>query len=222
MPRLGLFCGTFNPIHNGHLLIAECAADQFKLDTVIFVTSPVPPHRQKGLLPADLRYELVEAAVADNSRFEASRLELDRSGPSYTVDTVLSVKQRCGDDPVYLVIGGDNLNSIHDWHKSDLLIANCHFLVAPRLVYRTVMVTNAGDKTDSAFLETVVEEEVAQKYQLPGAQVSIIDFPAVSISSSIVRARLSAGKSVLYMVPKPVHDILLRSGYASAEVQSNG
>jgi nicotinate-nucleotide adenylyltransferase len=190
---------------------------------VVFVTSPVPPHRQAGLLPADLRYDLVAAAVADNPRFEASRLELDRPGPSYTVDTVMAVKrQYCQDEPVRLIIGGDNLRSIHDWHKADQLIANCQFLVAPRLVYRTVLVTNAGDKQESAFLETVEEDQVAQKYQLPGAHVAIIDFPAVSISSSMVRARLSAGKSVLYMVPRSVHDILVQRGYTTREAKSNG
>ena len=90
---------------------------------------------------------------------------------------------------MHLIIGGDNLQSIHDWHKSVQLIANCHLLVAPRLVYRTVPeVTTAGDKKESAFLEAVQEDEIAQKYELPGADVSIIDFPdCVSISSSMVR-----------------------------------
>jgi nicotinate-nucleotide adenylyltransferase len=208
---IGLYCGTFNPVHNGHLLIAECAHDQFGLDKVLFVTSPNPPHRHTGLLAAKLRHELVEAAVADNPHFEASTLEIDRSGPSYTIDTVKAVQRGNGEKrQINLIIGGDNLRSIGSWHKSDELIANCRFLVAPRLVYRDTLVT----QKQKAFLETVVDHEnTAQQYDLPGADIAIIDFPAVSISSSMIRERLKQGKSVLYMVPKPVHDILLTKRY---------
>lgn len=89
--EIGVFCGTFNPIHLGHLLIAECARDQFGLEKVFFVTSPRPPHRSTDLLDGEARHLMVSAAVADNPHFEASRLELERSGPSYTSETIRSL-----------------------------------------------------------------------------------------------------------------------------------
>ena len=211
MRSIGLYCGTFNPIHNGHLLIAECARDQFSLEKVLFVTSAQPPHRNSGLLPAELRHELVAKAVEDNAQFEASRLELDRQGPSYTVDTVLMVRELYGEDTqIDLIIGGDNLKNIRDWHKAQLLIEWCRFLVAPRLVYEEAIVTHPQNKEPAAVLERVLKS-TPETCDLPGARVAVIEFPAVSISSSLVRQRIVEGKSVLYMVPKSVRDILLRS-----------
>jgi nicotinate-nucleotide adenylyltransferase len=211
MRGIGLYCGTFNPIHNGHLLIAECARDQFKLEKVLFVTSAKPPHRHSGLLPAELRHQLVTVAVEDNAHFEASALELDRTGPSYTIDTVASVREIYGTDiEVNLIIGGDNLKKIGEWHKAQELVQWCHFLVAPRLVYEETVLTRPQDRHEAAVLERVLED-TPEMCNLPGAKVSIIEFPAVSISSSQVRERIASGKSVLYMVPKSVNDILLRS-----------
>jgi nicotinate-nucleotide adenylyltransferase len=211
MRGIGLYCGTFNPIHNGHLLIAECARDQFSLEKVLFVTSAKPPHRHSGLLPSELRHQLVTVAVQDNSHFEASRLELDRSGPSYTIDTVASVRQMYGEDvEVNLIIGGDNLKKIGEWHKAQQLVEWCRFLVAPRLVYEETVLTRPQNHREAAVLERVLED-APEMCDLPGAKVSIIEFPAVSISSSQVRERIAAGKSVLYMVPEAVNQILLQS-----------
>lgn len=208
--RLGLFCGTFNPVHNGHLLIAECAFDQYKLDKVLFVTSATPPHRNTGLLSAEARHEMVEAAVADNSHFEPSRIELDRTGPSYTADTVEQVLEMYGPDVrVYLIIGGDNVRSLREWKKAEYLIEHCHFLVAPRLVYERTLAAKTSSQRDENILKTVSEQTASPRYDMPGAQVSVIDFPAVSISSSMVRRRLQEKRSVLYMVPRTVNAILL-------------
>ncbi len=136
MNEIGLFCGTFNPIHLGHLLIAECARDQFALSKVLFVTSPTPPHRSTGLLPGEQRHQLVQAAIQGNTRFEASRLELDRGGTSYTVDTVEQVLAAHSEPTrVNLIIGGDNLPFLKDWHRSQELLTLCRLIVVPRLRY---------------------------------------------------------------------------------------
>jgi nicotinate-nucleotide adenylyltransferase len=210
--QIGLFCGTFNPIHLGHLLIGECARDQFDLSVVLYVTSPNPPHRKEGLLDAGSRHELVSLAVADNSHFQASDLELSRAGPSYTADTVRQViASRSEEVEVNLILGGDNLPHLQTWHDSEYLIATCRLLVAPRTVYeRDPMPSVANGAHDLPVLEPLYKVGPVQTCDIPGARVEIIDFPHVAISSSLIRERLSQGQSVLYMVPKAVNNLLLQ------------
>lgn len=210
MQQLGIYCGTFNPIHNGHLLIAECARDQFGLEKVFFITSARPPHRRFDLLDAQARHELVCAAIADNHKFESSDIEIMREGPSYTVDTIKSFQKLFPEYQLNLIIGGDNLRSIGEWHEAQSLIQNCRFLVAPRLVYEHALITHSVNADEAACLATVQDRSAPEYYDIPGATVLVIDFPAVSISSSLVRTRLKEGRSVLYMVPSPVNELLLK------------
>lgn len=198
MRRIGLFCGTFNPIHFGHLLIAENAREQFALEKVIFVTSPKPPHRNTDLLTAEERHELVAAAVAGNKFFEASRMEFEREGPSYTVDTVRQLKRECPEVEFDLIVGGDNIKSLNKWKDVDELLASCRLLVAPRIIY------------DGPVLETVGRASLSdERFDMPGARIEFIQFPVVAISSSSIRERLKTGRSIRYMVPGAVNEILL-------------
>lgn len=192
MKELGIFCGTFNPIHWGHLLVAERARDQYQLDKVLFITSGVPPHRHADLLDGQCRHEMVQTAVADNPLFEASRLELDRAGPSYTVDTLRELKQLYGEGVRgNLIVGADNVDSLSQWHEAEQIFRLARLLVAPR---------------------QLPPQAKAGKIDLPdGAEY--IDFPAVSVSSSEIRERLRRGQSVLYMVPPAVNAILLARGH---------
>ena len=207
MREIGLFCGTFNPIHLGHLLIAECARDQFALDKVLFVTSPHPPHRQVGLLPGEDRHKLVEAAVASNPNFEASRLELERTGPSYTVDTVKQIIAS-GATKVNLIIGGDNVPFLKDWHNSKELLSLCRLLVVPRLRY-------LSDDHNESVIQTIAQSDPEQ---VEGADIRIVDFPGIAISASNIRKRIGLGKTVLYMVPPEVNKLIqTHSFYKSRE-----
>jgi nicotinate-nucleotide adenylyltransferase len=210
--QIGLFCGTFNPIHLGHLLIGECARDQFALNVVLYVTSPNPPHRKEGLLDAGARHEMVSLAVADNAHFQASDLELLRHGPSYTADTVRQVIAASAEKvEVNLILGGDNLPHLSTWHDSDYLISTCRLLVAPRTIYESdPMPAMASGTTGLPVLEPLYKVGQGQTYDLPDARVEIIDFPHVAISSSLIRERLSKGQSVLYMVPPAVNCLLLQ------------
>ena len=204
--KLGLFCGTFNPIHSGHLLIAECARDQFSLDRVIFVTSPSPPHRQEQhLLDAKARHGMVIAAISGNSKFEASTVEIDRPGLSYTIDTVDHFRNLYPETKISLIIGGDNVKFLKDWHCSDELFKHCHFLVAPRLVSTAV---------DPIISEVTPGTPVKRdKFDPHGARISVIDFPGNAISASYIRKRLQQKQSVLYMVPPAVNEILVNNKY---------
>lgn len=204
--RLGLYPGTFNPIHLGHLLIAEAARDQFQLEKVIFVTSPRPPHRTEGLLPSEDRHDIVKAATVSNPHFEASTIELERDGPSYTIDTVKEVRGNGTPDggiEVSLIIGGDNLPFLKSWHKYEELLSICRLLVAPRLRYVTPEQSSV----------TLVQPETDFSDVGVKADIHPIDFPGIAISSSTIRKRLKEGKSVLYMVPREVNELLLRNSY---------
>lgn len=204
--QLGLYPGTFNPIHLGHLLIAEAARDQFQLEKVIFVTSPRPPHRTEGLLPSEDRHAMVKAATAFNPHFEASTMELDRDGPSYTVDTVKEVRGdgAPGDEvDVSLIIGGDNLPFLKSWHKYEELLSICRLLVAPRLRYVTPEQSSV----------TLVQPDTDFSDLGVRANIHPIEFPGIAISSSTIRKRLKEGRSVLYMVPHEVNEMLIRNNY---------
>ncbi len=210
--EIGVFCGTFNPVHLGHLLIAECARDQLKLDKVIFVTSPSPPHREDELLDGRARHELVKAAVADNPCFEASSIELERQGPSYTYDTISALGSIYGDGTnINLIIGGDNLSQLKDWYEVDKLLKSCRILVVPRLRYI--------ENTDGSLVR-IGEEPDKLKEEFPDVRIEIIDFPGIAISGSKIRERLSQNKSILYMVPNPVNDLILKNGYFKAKLKT--
>ena len=199
MREVGLFCGTFNPIHLGHLMMAESARDQFQLEKVLFITSATPPHRPSGLLDKEARHELVVAAIANNPYFEASRLELDRDGPSYTIDTIRAVKNQHPEfTRVNLILGEDNLAYLAKWRESDEIQAMCRLLVAPR-DFPSPNPKYASDTPGSS--------------QLPDASIEMMDFPLIPISASEIRDRLRTGRSVRYMVTQEVHEILMQKRY---------
>jgi nicotinate-nucleotide adenylyltransferase len=215
--QIGLFCGTFNPIHMGHLLVAECAGDQFKLDRVIFVTSARPPHRSDVFLPSQARHDMVVKAVSGNSRFEASTIELDREGPSYTVDSIRQFRETYGEGcGLNLLIGGDNIIHLRSWYKVDEIFKSCRLLIAPRFsegpsdgVHATM-----HDGTNQMTLERPLNPlSDLERQVLKGARYEIIQFPFVEISSSTIRKRIQEGRSILYMVPSAVDDIIKRKGY---------
>lgn len=209
MREVGLFCGTFNPIHVGHLLIAECARDQFKLERVLFVTSPRPPHRDDVYLEGEARFDMVAQAVADNPSFEASPVEINRAGPSYTIDTVNHFANLYGSEArINLLVGGDNVNQLETWHKIDEMYELVRLLIAPRAIESARV--QSQDKSKIMPKQLLADlQEIGRR----GAKYELIDFPLVDISSSMIRSRLAAGKSVLYMVPLAVNNKLIAEGY---------
>lgn len=131
---VGLFGGTFNPIHNAHLEVAEKALKQYELSKVIFIPSKIPPHKQNEDIPsARSRYEMVEIAIEGNEDFLVSDVEMNRCGPSYTVDTI---NQLLKDFPnLSFIVGADNLIHIETWKSPETLLNLCPFIVAPRRGY---------------------------------------------------------------------------------------
>jgi len=194
--ELGVFCGTFNPIHWGHLVMAEMARDQLNMEYVMMITSPNPPHRHTDLLDAELRHELVQAAVQDNPKLFASRLELERQGPSYTADTLKQIQEDLSHLGVHinLIIGEDNLPFISQWRNADEIFRLCRIVVAPR-------------ETQPAHTEMLIPGNVPSQ-----ADVVRLQIPHIGVSSSNIRQRVREGKSILYLVPPSVSAIIGQKG----------
>ena len=178
MKKIGILGGTFNPVHNGHLVMAQTALEKLKLDKVIFVPSFLPPHKtaRHVLGPRD-RYQMVRLAIKGNPRFTVSDFEIKRPGKSYSIDTVKYLREQFScETKLFFIIGGDSLRALPMWKDIDDLL----------LLTRFVVVNRPG------FLE---KSEI---------KVKSINMPGLDISSSYLRKRLASKRSIRYLVPEAV------------------
>ena len=187
-PRIGVLGGTFDPVHLGHLILAEEARDQLGLSTVHFVPAGDPPHKQgRHLAPVEERLHMIELAIAGNDAFRASRADADRPGPHYTLDMVhiLQAQLPPGGE-LYFLMGYDSLAELPTWHRARELVAACHL----------VALTRHEVPLDWAYLES----------QLPGVRerVTLLDMPELEIASHQIQARVRDGRSIRYLVPDAV------------------
>jgi len=192
--RLGLFGGTFDPPHLGHLILASEAFAQLRLDRLLWVLTPAPPHKRGQVItPLEHRLAMLELAIAGDPSFELSRAELDRPGPHYTLDTVKRIQADAPSADVILLIGGDSLRDLPTWHRAADLVAACREIGVMR---------RPGDSADLSALER----------SLPGIRpkVRFMDAPLLEIASSEIRRRAAAGKSFRYYVPPAVHEYILQ------------
>jgi len=188
---LGLFGGTFDPPHFGHLLVAQEVADALDLARVLFIPARLPPHKvAETLTPAGLRMEMVREAIRGNQRFEASDLELGREGPSFTVDTLRYFREQADVGELFFIMGSDQVKEFHTWQDPEI-VAELATLVA---------MTREGAGSDPA--SPVV---------LPsGVSVEFVRVPVtrIDLSSTDVRARVRTGHSIRYLVPDGVRRII--------------
>lgn len=195
MRHIGVMGGAFNPIHTRHLMVAQKAMDQFGLEKVIFVPSGNPPHKKTGMLDKELRFAMVVAAISDNPRFEASRLEIDRVGESWTIDTLKELQRLYGQDVcLNFIMGEDNVSAFKTYERRVEFFALCRLLVSPRR------------SADPQLVAT-------WRQILPEADIEAIDCPANDCSSTLVRTWICNGHSVRYMVPSAVLKIIEDNGY---------
>jgi len=190
--KLGLFGGTFDPIHLAHLIIAEWVREGLGLDRVLFVPADVPPHKtQRELSPAWQRLAMVRLATADSPFFVASDLEIRRGGISYTIDTVRAVRQlfAVAADELFLIIGSDSLQEIATWREPEKIFAACQVAVVTRPGYD-------HDKAPAEF----------------AAKATFLATPLLDVSSSQIRERVKAGKSIRYLVPRSVERYIEEHG----------
>lgn len=182
MTRIGIFGGSFDPIHLGHLILAEQAREQLGLRKVLFIPAHMPPHKQsRAMTDGKSRMAMIEMAVAGNPAFAACDVELRRGGVSYTIDTLKAIQEEHPADELVLLLGADMVADIPNWRE-------------PGEIVRTAIIA-AAERPGSGKTFTSPS---------PAARLERIEMPAVEISSTEIRARIAAGRSVRYFVPASV------------------
>jgi nicotinate-nucleotide adenylyltransferase len=194
--RVGILGGAFNPPHIGHLVCAQEAFVQLELDRVLFVPFGQPPHRELEHDPGpEARMEMCERAISGDERFELSRVEVDREGPSYTVDTL---RELGGEDELFLILGGDQAANLPLWREPEEVLS----LATVAAVERT------------GFSRSTIAVKTGR---LHGAQrLRFFDMPRIGVSSSLVRARASKGLPIRYLVPAGVAEYIADHGLYGA------
>jgi nicotinate-nucleotide adenylyltransferase len=184
--RLGIMGGTFDPIHLGHLAVAEEARERLGLELVLFVPAGTPPHKPEGTAAsvAD-RVAMVELAIEGNDAFELSRIEVDRAGPSYTSDTVALLAR--GGAELVLILSAETFHDLPTWHEPERLLDAAHVAVVPR---------EGFPAPDAGWTAA----------QFPGREdrITVLDGPRLGISSTGIRARIADARSIRYLVPEAV------------------
>ncbi len=191
--RVGVLGGTFNPPHLGHLVCAQEAFQQLKLDRVLLIPTLIPPHKVLHDDPGPAhRLELCRLAIADDERFGVSDLELYRDGPSYTVDTLEELHATVQDSELYLIVGGDIATGLPDWRKPERVLELATLAVADR------------EGTPRASVEVALDQVAG------GERVRFFSMPQLAISSTLVRRRVHSGHAVRYLVPDRVIEYIER------------
>lgn len=191
--RIGLMGGTFDPIHIGHLMLAECAYEQFQLERVLFLPSGNPPHKRMRTGASDQdRLEMVRLAIAPNPHFGLDAEEMERSGYTYTNDTLEILTAQHPDTDYYFIIGADSLMAFDTWYCPEGICAHCILAVAVR------------DQLDQQTIQEKMEE-LRQKY---GAVIYLLQTPDVDISSSHLREMCRENRSIRYYVTDEVFDYI--------------
>lgn len=187
MSKVGIFGGTFNPIHCGHLMISEFIREECGLEEIIFVPTGNPPHKTVQV-DAKMRNDMVRIAVRDNPYFCVSDIETNREGNSYTIDTIEQLQQSdCRE--MYFLIGLDTLFELKTWKNIECLAKKIHFIVALRPGYMN---------------SDAIEQEISQLQDLWKVDIQVISTPLYEISSTELRARIAEDKSVRYLLPDEV------------------
>lgn len=188
--RIGIFGGSFNPPHVGHLIVAERVRESAGLSRVLFIPTATPPHKGTAELPgAKHRLAMVQLAVEGNPAFEVSDCEVRRGGVSYTIETLREMHRRFPTDDLYLIIGLDNFLEFRDWKDPEAVLSEAELIVMDRPI--------PGARTaDSPYLDRAIFVEV----------------PLIEISATMVRETVRAGKSIRYLVPEKVEAYIKEQG----------
>ncbi|WP_373231781.1 nicotinate-nucleotide adenylyltransferase [Cohnella sp.] len=191
MRRVGLLGGTFDPIHNGHMIAAQAAKEAAKLDEVWFIPTSSPPHKPQPEALAGKRRQMVEAAINDNPHFHLEEIELNRDGTSYTIDTVSAIQQQHPKVTFFWIVGSDMVKDLPNWRMIDELAERISFIGLER----------PDQLSDDSTLPSFIRRRLLRA-----------NMPLIGISSSDIRRRCKEGLSVRYMLPDSVLEIIQRDG----------
>ncbi len=196
--KIGILGGTFDPVHHGHLILADDVRQKFSLDKVVFIPSGMPPHKAvSSVTEAEHRFNMVRIAVSTNTGFEVSRIEIDRSGYTYTIDTLTQLKREYGDDTELLfIIGADVVNDLLTWKNYEMVFGMCGFIAVLRPGF-----------DNESFVKRINWLEETYK-----AKIYTTDTPLIEISSTIIREKLQRGQSIKYLVPESVEAYVTENG----------
>jgi len=195
--KIGILGGTFDPIHYGHLIIAEEVRQSFDLEKIIFIPSGMPPHKA-GLrvTPAEHRYNMVYNAIKTNDCFEVSRIELERTGYTYTVDTLRQLKSLFGNDTkLFFIVGADIIMDLLTWKEPRKIFEMCEFIATVRPGYN-----------NDSFIN-----EIEYLINVYGVKINIAYLPLIEISSTSIREKVRNKKSIKYLVPDATEAYILEN-----------
>lgn len=194
--NIGIMGGTFNPIHYGHLLLAEQAREELKLDEVLFLPSGNPyMKRQNIILDGQRRADMVKLAIEGHPDFSLSTIELERKGPTYTCDTLKELKEKNPQNSYYFILGADSLLMLECWKN-------------PEVIFQNAVITASVRGTGNEEKIRMIAAQLKQEY---GAEIRILPARFMDLSSSEIRQRLEKGKSVRYMLPENVRSYILEN-----------
>ncbi len=195
--RIGVLGGTFDPPHVGHLWLAALAADAIGLDRVLFMPAAQPPHkRQKGMTRATDRLLMTRLAIAGDDAFELTLIEMERPGPSYTIDSVDELQRSYGTEArLYLLMATDSLGAIDTWREPDALLERIEWVVGPR---------PGSPLPDRSGLEA--------RFGANASRIHLLSGPSLDVSSTEIRRRVAAGHTIRYLVPRGVEELIGQRG----------
>ena len=207
--EVAIFGGTFNPIHYGHLRVAEEVREETGLEKILFIPTYHTPHKfQEEIISADIRFEMVRLAIEDNPAFEVSDIEIKRKGSSYTIDTVRGLKKEDAEREINIIVGSDSFNEITTWHEYNSLFEEASFIVVAR----------PGHPLRD--IKKVVTVELAEKFwydasmkcykSRDGHRIRYLNTTLMDISSSDIRRRIREERSIKYLVPPVVEEYILK------------
>ncbi|MDZ8186504.1 MAG: nicotinate (nicotinamide) nucleotide adenylyltransferase [Nostoc sp. ChiSLP02] len=205
MQRLGIFGGTFNPIHLGHLLVAETALHQVSLEKVIWVPSLNPPHKEATLF--EHRVEMLQLAIKDNPAFTISLVEGKRSGTSYAINTLIDLSACYPNTHWYWIVGLDAFQTLPRWYRGRELAHMCDWLIAPRLL--------GGENITQSELICKQLKEQLNEHSLTTIDWQFLDIPLIGVSSSLIRKFCRSRHSIRYLVPESVRSYIANNNLYS-------
>lgn len=204
--RIVCLGGSFDPVHNGHLIVARAVAEARGYERVTIVPAATPPHKAATRATGEQRAEMLRLATAGDDLFDVSEVELRREGPSYTLDTVRQLRRRSGAAEVHWIVGTDMLADLPKWHRAPEVVAEATVVTAARPGWSDRLEDILTDLADHFGAEAV--ERI---------RAGVVRTPLIEISSTDIRRRVRAGLSVRYMVPEPVERYIAEQGLYAAE-----
>jgi len=197
--RIGIIGGSFDPLHLGHLIIAQDAADRLGLSEVVFIPAAIPPHKQHVLqVDAEHRLNMLRLAVAADSRFSVSDIEIQRGGLSYSVDTVRELGAIHHDADLFLIVGSDTLVELHTWHRIDELLKMCNVATVLRPGVDSLDVIGQKIQWSEKHKAELMDHVIAAH--------------RIGISSTEIRQRIAEGRGIRYLVPQEVETYIYEHG----------